>query len=234
MRELAGQEAVEDHSQAVDIAAGVGFVESTGRLLGRHVRRCTGGLTSHRYRSARVGLLERLCQTKVQHVRMSVFGHQDIRRLKIAMDHATLVGVLDGAGDSGHQAQNFALRKASLIDVVIKVNAVNQLHRVVIHAAMQATVIDAGNVRMLQPSSQFHFPLETRASRVRSKGPAAHNLQRHFALSTELHGPPDRSHASPPQRTDYAIAFNLRRRTIRNWRPAPPSPLTIGTWISSG
>ena len=52
------------------------------------------------------------------------------------MNHAVLVGVLDGFADPGHQGENLTLRKVALFDELVQGQAVDQFHRVVVHVVM--------------------------------------------------------------------------------------------------
>ena len=97
-RQLAGQQLVEDHAEAVDVGAAVDLVRLAAGLLGAHVGGRAQHLALERHRDlARVAL----GQAEVHDVRAARRRRHDVRRLDVAMDHALLVGVVQGVGDGG-------------------------------------------------------------------------------------------------------------------------------------
>ncbi len=99
-RPLAGQHLVEDHAQAVDVAAGVDVVRLAARLFGRHVGRRAHDLAVRRHRLA-VGVA--LGEAEVGDVRPALAVEEDVRRLDVAVDDAVVVGVLQGVGHLGDE-----------------------------------------------------------------------------------------------------------------------------------
>ena len=82
-RQLAGEHAVEDHAEAVDVATTIGLVRPSLGLLGRHVGRGAQDLTVDR-QGAAVGDLPR--QTEVGELGLTRFVDEDVRGLDVAVD----------------------------------------------------------------------------------------------------------------------------------------------------
>jgi len=79
------------------------------------------------------------------------------------------VRMLDRFADRKHELERLPLIKLGCLDVPIQFNAINQLHGVERNALGDATVIHAGDVRMLEAGRQFYFALEARLRPGRPK-----------------------------------------------------------------
>ena len=87
------EQLVEDHAQAVDVAAGVGVVAAAGRLLRRHVRqRAQDAAVGGRRRLGLVGPLVQPRQAEVEHVRLAGVIDEDVARLQVAVADALARG----------------------------------------------------------------------------------------------------------------------------------------------
>jgi hypothetical protein len=76
-----------------------------------------------RFRNPRFG------KSEIQDLDRAVGRDQDIRRLEIAMDHATLVGRLEPVGDLARDADRFVDRQAPPSQPLRKILAGYQFHR---------------------------------------------------------------------------------------------------------
>lgn len=105
-RWLASKQLVEDRTQAVDIRRGRQAFALTRRLFGRHIGGCAEDGGTHRQAGI---ILRQLGQPEIRDMRFALIVEQDIGRLQIAMENAALVGVMNSAGNLGHQARDFGL-----------------------------------------------------------------------------------------------------------------------------
>src|SRR5205814_1115822 len=121
-RRLAGEQFVEDRAQPVHVGRG-GQVLQGGRLLGGEVAgRADDGP------GLRVGgvTFEVLGQPEVGDVRLAVRVQEDVARLEVAVEHAALVGVVDGPGDGGEQLHGPAAVAADLFEADAQAAALDQ------------------------------------------------------------------------------------------------------------
>ena len=97
----AGQQGVEDRSQPVDVGRGRQCAAFARSLLGRHV----GGRADDRPRVRQLAVpLDSLGQAEVGDMRLTIGIDQDIRRLQVAMEDASLVSVVDRLGRRRQQS----------------------------------------------------------------------------------------------------------------------------------
>jgi hypothetical protein len=102
MRQLAGDELVEQHAQRVDVGRhGHRFAvdllrRGVGRRQGAHVAARQVRLTLR---------LEKLRQTEVEQLRLARRGDQDVRRLEVAVHDEAAVRRIDGARHGDEQTQ---------------------------------------------------------------------------------------------------------------------------------
>ena len=108
---LPGQQFVEQHAQAVDVAARVDVQPAHLRLLRTHVSRRADELVQLRVnRRVRQPAFRRLGDAEIDHLRHRhavVQRHEDVRRLDVAVDDPLLVRVLDGLADLDEQIEPF-------------------------------------------------------------------------------------------------------------------------------
>ena len=98
---LAGQHLVEDDPQAVDVAPPVDLAVLAAGLLRRHV----GGGAQHLAVDGDGDLAGlALGQAEVHQVGLAVLVDHDVLGLDVTMDHAVLVGIMEGVGKGGRQS----------------------------------------------------------------------------------------------------------------------------------
>jgi len=118
-RRGAGQQLVEQHAEAVDVAAGIDVKAADVGLLGGHV-------LGRAYELAKLGeqrfvgealAVRRLGDAEVDYLRdrrAVVQRHKDVGRLQVAVNHALLMGMLNGPADLSEQFQLLAGAEARL------------------------------------------------------------------------------------------------------------------------
>ena len=91
---------IENRAQAVDVRGGGDGLRAAGGLLGWHVVR----RAQHRAAQGQVeAAFDALGQAEVADERLALRVEEDVSRLQIAVQHAALMRVMDGAGHLGHQ-----------------------------------------------------------------------------------------------------------------------------------
>ena len=105
VRQVTGEQFVEDDTQRVDVAADVEVKRIREDLLRTHIRERSDEL-------ADVGLPCRMRvavgdpgNAKIQNLRLPALVHEDVARFQIAMNDAALVRVVNGVADLDHQLQ---------------------------------------------------------------------------------------------------------------------------------
>ena len=115
-RRAAGQQFVEQHAQAVDVAARVNVQPAHLRLLRTHVgRRADELLQLREDRLVRQPPFGGLGDAEINHLRHRhavVQRDEDVRRLDVAVDDALLMRVLDGLADLDEQLEPLARWRA--------------------------------------------------------------------------------------------------------------------------
>ena len=91
----------------------------------------------------------KLCQTKIEHFRLATFGHEDIRRLDIAVNDSFGVGGIQSFRYLDSKFQYFFKRKRFPMDVTAQSFAVNELHGDERPPVLLAHVVDRANTRMV-------------------------------------------------------------------------------------
>jgi tetratricopeptide (TPR) repeat protein len=177
---FAGQQLVEQHAQAVDVAARVDVQPAHLRLLGAHVERRADHLLELRInRLLDQPSLRRLGHAKVDHLRHRlpvVDRDEDVRRLQIAVDDGFLVRVLHALTDEEEQVEPFAYREPMAVAVLRDRHALDVLHDEVGPACVgQPAVEHLGDVGVVHERQRFALggkPGEARKSTVSNSGAA--------------------------------------------------------------
>ena len=129
VRQLVGEQLVENDAQCINIGAGVDRHRIGRNLLGTHVGQRAQQL-------ADVGLPRHLLgiavhdpgQAEVQDFRLATLVDQDVAGLQVAMNNAALVRVLHRIADFDHQRQSLPRVELRVIGVVDEGLAVDDLH----------------------------------------------------------------------------------------------------------
>ena len=95
----------------------------------------------HQLRDAEVGDLD-----------PALLVEQHVLRLDVAMDHAVVVGVLQGVADLRHDGQGFFGRELARIQQPAEVQAVDELHEEVIQRPSPPAPLPEGEGRLTLPS----------------------------------------------------------------------------------
>src|SRR5262249_43680551 len=128
----AREQFIEQDAKRIDVAAGVDVELVESGLLRAHVLDCADHLTE----LGKHGPLGELLSRGFGDAEVDdfgdwlavVLGHEDIRRLDVAMDDAFLMGVLDGMTDSTNELQPLAQGQMLLVAVIGNWHAFYKVH----------------------------------------------------------------------------------------------------------
>ena len=159
-RRLAGEHEEQRAAERVDVAADVGVARIAG-LLGRDVvERAERDAAGRQLVLGRVGLLEAR-QAHVDQLRRPFGRDQDVRRLDVAVHDVALPGVRQRVGDLQRVAERVGQRQRAVrVHQIADVRAFDVFEDDVVQAAVFADVVDAGDVRMIEPGGTAGFGLE--------------------------------------------------------------------------
>ena len=198
---VAGQQAVEQHAERVDIAGGGDRLAV--QLLG------TGILRRHRLHGGegrrRVGDggfqgvgVEQLGDTEIQQLDGAFLGDQDVLRLEVAVDHQILMRVVNRGADREEETQPFADGEAVGIAVFIDRRSGDEVHHEIGPSVRGGAAIqEFGDIRVIEVRQDLAFGIEA-LERVIAEDAAADHLDgHHFAIQVvDAHGLVDRAHAA--------------------------------------
>ena len=183
---LAGEDLAEDRAQAEHVGPAVDSLDLAGGLLGRHVRgraQHAAGLrlvqvrtAPHRRDQALLGrglvrrlvgdasFLQDLGQAPVHHLDLAEAAHHDVRRLQVAVDHASSVGVghrlADGLEDATGSGAGRAAGRSGRSDQqdAARVRPFDQLHREIRPAVGEgAQLVHRHDAGMLELAADLRF-----------------------------------------------------------------------------
>ena len=110
-RPATGQQLVEHHAQAEDVAAAIDPMPFATGLFGTHVGGRPGILRSL------ADVLFSQCQPEIDDVRLAVLADQNVARLDVPMHQSLLVGVVQGLGHRRHQFGRFPVLQPLLLEL---------------------------------------------------------------------------------------------------------------------
>ena len=160
-----GQKLVEERAEAENVAAGVHVHAVAGGLLRAHVGggadELAGGGEGVGAINAGGGGLGDAEVDDLGHGLAVVFPDEDVGRLDVAVDHAFLVGVLDGEADAEEQFEPGGNIEVSRVAVVGDFHAVHQLHDEIRPAGAGGTHVEnPRDVRVVHHGQRLAFLFE--------------------------------------------------------------------------
>ena len=136
-----------------------------------------------------------------------VFIRQDANKLTVYVNGQSVLEAEDE--HRPHERQDLALREGVVGHVLVQVHALDEFHGVVVHALVQATLVHAGDMGVLEACGEFDFPLEAEVGLRRGEPCGAEHLEGNRAARAELYGPPDDAHAAFAQRPEDLVPLDL-------------------------
>ena len=210
-------------AQRIDVGPGVDILEVASRLLGTHVRERARDRPGHREPGPLAVLVREAREAEVQDLDLGnalgvgQFGrHQDVARFEIAVDDPSLMGVVDRAGDLGHQPDpeldlvvvECATRPR---EVAVERRTRDQFHREERLAVVgRPRCVDRCDARVLEAREGRDLALEHGHRPTAREGPAPEHLERDPPAGLVLLGLEDHPHAALAEDTQNAIPGDLR------------------------
>ena len=194
-----------DRTQRIDVGPGVDTALAH-RLFRRHVVRRTEREPRLRHAlTARV--LQRQRDAEVRYERMAAL-QQNVLRLDVAMDHATLVGVLQRIRHFTRNAQRVIHRELTLpIESAAQRLAVDERHHVEQLTIGAAAVEQRQDVRMLQRGGKLDLLKKPLRADDRTEL-GMQQLDRHVAPVTHVLGQIHGRHAALPELAFQPVAIS--------------------------
>ena len=208
-RHPAGQRLVEHHAQRPHVARGADLADAAGGLLRRHVVRRAELGGRERERALDV---DQLGEAEVGEVRLAVRVEEHVAGLEVAVQHAALVRVMDGAGDLREQPGRLPRRQRALQETLRERAAVHQLHGEELLPVGLADLMDGDDVRMVQPRDRLRLGAEARQLLRPGEGGRADELQGDGALEPEVLRLVDDPHAAVSDLPQQPVLSEHRRQ----------------------
>ena len=157
---------------------------------------------------------DRMGQAEVANFWLVVMIEQNIRRLDVAVDDTVFVSVGEALADAGDEADHFVWLDRMTVGAVEKRLTRHELHDDEEHAVHFAEVVDADEVRVVEPCHAFRFGFEARAEHRVLAELARQDLDGDRAIERFLHGAIDGTHAAGGDEAFDVICRKQRRQLI--------------------
>ncbi len=222
---MAGQQAVQDGAEPVYVGRGRQLHRPAG-LFRRHVAR-------RAYDRGGVGRVvagsgKQLGYAEIGHVWFAGRVEQDVGWLQVAMEHATLVRVVDGAGNLRDQAGDTCLRGRArpprariralrvrrdrvIGHALLEAPALDQSHAEVVLPVMLTDVIDGNDVRMCEIAGGLGLGTKALDRPRRCQRACGDGLQRHQAIQGTLACLEDHAHPAARDLLDQLVVAEAAR-----------------------
>ena len=142
---LSGKQLIENHTETVDVGAGIDAVAFAARLLGTHVER--------RAREGRplAEVLFAQGQPEIGHHRVALDVEQDVGRLDVPVNQVALVRVVQGFGHAGNQWRRCGRRKPGFAQLPGQVAPRHELRDYITGTVLgTADVVNGNDPRVVQ------------------------------------------------------------------------------------
>ncbi len=195
-RSPAGQQLVQDHAEAVHVGGAAVRVGSVADPFGRQVsRRAERG------------------RAEVGQDRLAAPVDEDVGRLEVAVEHAAIVGLLQGKRQGADQRRRLRGRQAPQAQPLRQRGPVDVGHRQKRRAVDDAGFVEGADVRMVQRRGGAGGPPKARGG----IGPAVvqRNLQGDEPAQFRVVGQVNHAHAALAELHQDAVAPELFRRLPR-------------------
>ena len=137
-----------------------------------------------------------LGQSEVGDVGLALAIEEDVRGLQVAVEDASLVRVMDGAGDIGQQPRGRAGVGGEFGQAIGEATAVDQLHAEIAVVAVGAHLMDGDDIGVVERGDGLGLEPEPPAVVVAGQPAGQDHLERHGAIQTQLAGREHDPHAA--------------------------------------
>ncbi len=188
--QLAGEEFVEQDADREN----VGAVVNRFRIVDHFGRGVAGGAVN--FRAFLMAGADRMGQAEIANFRLILQIEQDVRRFDVAVDDAVFMGMRQTAANGRNEAYHLLGIDCTSVRAVEKRLARHELHDDEEHAIHFAEVIDADEVRVVEPCHAFGFGFEDRAEARILAEFLGQDFDGDRSVERFLHGAIDRAHAT--------------------------------------
>jgi hypothetical protein len=175
-----------------------------------------------------------LGDAEVEHVRLAVRVHQDVRGLEVAVDDPVLVRVQDRVAHLDHRpkprAQDRAARPVEGAGPAVDPLPVDELHGDRVAAvAHRARVVDGHDAGVMEGGRDLRFALEALTLTRRREGAREEHLDRYFAPGLDLFAAVDDALAAAVEFLEDAVSGEVARPGLGGLdrRPEPPQKTVV-------
>ena len=211
-RRTAREQVVEQRAQRIDVAARTDFAELLRGLFGRHVARRTKRLTAH----GQVRAVRQLFgQTEVGDARLVERINEHVGRFEVAVQHAALMGIVDGLCDLFYVPRRLFGRQRSCAYEIGKIVPLDEIHREIGLAFRLAHFVDTDDVRMLETRRCLRLRTEPFDRRPAGELTGQDHLERHLTVEIGLVSAIDHAHSTA---RDLSQEFVIAKGTGKQFR----------------
>ena len=192
-RRPATEQLIKNRAKRIDIARhALAFAFAT-RLLRREIRGRSKHISGEREALRRVELSR---EAKVADARRTRSIEQDVRGLQVAMQHALLMGIVNGLSHRPEQRGGLARGQRIFASKISQGAAIHQFHGEERLPIVLARFVNRDDVRMPQPRGGGGFNLEPAAGVLTGKRAGDEKLHRNDPSETALTRAIDDAHAA--------------------------------------
>jgi len=143
---------------------------------------------------------------------------ENVGRLQIAVQHAVLMSMIDGAGDAGHEPCRIAGRQRAVIQSPRESLPRHELHGKIRLPGDVADFVDLDDIRVDQPSGGFGLGSKSSTIRSGCQFAVEHQFERDDSIQRLLPGFVDDAHSTAAQLTneliiaEWLLRFDGRKR----------------------
>ncbi len=203
---LARQQGVQDRPEPIDVGRRGDRAATPGGLLGAHV-----GRRAHDRAAGRqfdVGL-DPLGQAEIGDVRMAFPVDEDVRRLQVAVEDASQVGVLDGLGGLDHQGGCGTGPFAERFELIGEVAPLDELHAEIALAVVLAHLVDRHDAGVVEQGDRLGLVLEPEQVGVIGQHAGLDHLECDGPVEVDLPSLVDDAHAAAAQLLEELVVAEV-------------------------
>ncbi len=198
------QQVVQHGAQGVDIRGGAHLLDSARGLFRGHVRGRAHDLAVLRQLAALAAQF--FGQAEIHQHRLAGFGvDHDVGRLDVAVQDAVLVGIRDGANESGQHFRSLACVRTPGLRPFRQRLALDIRHADIRPLADLPDFVDGADIGMPQLGRRTSFAQESLLILVVRPGSRARQFDGHHAVQLRVPGPQDDPHPAAAQDAEELV-----------------------------
>ena len=150
--------------------------------------------------------LEPFGQAEIRHMRLSLFVHQNVCRLQVAVQDAALMRVMHRLGHDGHEPGRRPRLGRVMLHPSVKTGSTYQLHAEKVLPAALADLVNRHDVRVIELGDRLRFVLKSDQLGFRREATRFYDLERDRPIERELLGFEHDPHSPAPQLAQDFVA----------------------------